>query len=321
VSINSFLKLISAGLLLIVAAGIRPLSTQSRNSNPEPDSLATSPLIADTTGMETAWDIPKDPGRDSLKMDKNLAEQIRNGFRLFTDTPRESRFAANGLSCNNCHLNAGQRERAMPLVGISGAYPEYNKRAGRLISLEDRIVECFKRSIDAAGTRAAVAGIDSAPSTNSPEVLSISAYLAWLSKGLPVGETISWRGQNTIPPEKQIPIQRLDPKRGELLFLERCTNCHGEDGQGVEIGDKKPGPLWGNNSWNDGAGAARVYTLAGIFLYAMPYINPRSLTEEEAQQIALYINSKPRPKYPFKEKDYPNSDIPADAVYYQRSRK
>ena len=84
----------------------------------------------------------------------------------------------------------------------------------------------------------------------------------------------------------------------------------------MQIGDKKAGPLWGDDSWNDGAGAARVYTLAGIIRYAMPYLDPGSLSDEEAQHVAAYINSQPRPRYPFKDRDYPGSKIPVDAVYY-----
>jgi thiosulfate dehydrogenase len=89
------------------------------------------------------------------------------------------------------------------------------------------------------------------------------------------------------------------------------------DGQGVQIGDKKAGPLWGPDSWNDGAGAARVYTLAGIIRYTMSYLDPGSLTDEEAQQLAAFITSKPRPRFPFKDKDYPSAPIPVDAVYYR----
>ena len=84
----------------------------------------------------------------------------------------------------------------------------------------------------------------------------------------------------------------------------------------MQIGDKKPGPLWGPDSWNDGAGAARIYTLAGMIRYAMPYLNPGSLTDEEAQQIAAFINSMPRPEYPLKRFDYRQGRIPPDAVYY-----
>jgi cytochrome c len=49
----------------------------------------------------------------------------------------------------------------------------------------------------------------------------------------------------------------------------------------------------------------------------MPYLNPGSLTDEEAQEVAAFINSKPRPRYPFKHRDYVGGKIPADAVYYR----
>ena len=101
------------------------------------------------------------------------------------------------------------------------------------------------------------------------------------------------------------------------IFAGRCTSCHGAEGQGVQIGDKKAGPLWGSDSWNDGAGAARIYTLAGIVRYTMPYLSPGSLTDEEAQQVAMFIASQPRPTYPFKERDYTSSPLPVDAIYYK----
>src|SRR6185436_6184185 len=97
----------------------------------------------------------------------------------------------------------------------------------------------------------------------------IASYLTWLSEGFAVGEKPSWRGHNVIPQEHLIPVHKLDPQLGRKLYVEKCVNCHGDNGQGVEIGDKKAGPLWGTGSWNDGAGAARVYTLAGMIRYMM----------------------------------------------------
>jgi thiosulfate dehydrogenase len=55
--------------------------------------------------------------------------------------------------------------------------------------------------------------------------------------------------------------------------------------------------------------------------YTMPYLNPGSLTDEEAQLIAAYINSKPRPEFPLKEKDYLAGSVPPDAVYYKSKEK
>jgi thiosulfate dehydrogenase len=273
--------------------------------------------------MVTAWDIPRNPLADPTLDQSKLSDEIRWGYKLFMNTPEEARrFVPGSVSCNNCHLNAGQRERAMPLVAISGAFPEYNRRAGRLISLGDRIVDCFLRSENATGRLELdedgqpVLNADILPTPTSREVLALSAFLAWLSRGSEIGKNPTWRGQNTIATDALIPLDKLDPARGEALFMERCTNCHGTDGQGVFIGDKRPGPLWGPNSWNDGAGAARVYTLAGIIRYAMPYLDPGSLTDEEAQQIAAFITSKPRPAYPFKDQDYLTEKLPVDAVYY-----
>ena len=272
-----------------------------------------SPLIPASTTMVTAWQIPQDPTRDPALTDSKLADQITWGYRIFVDTPHQApRLTGGSVACINCHLNAGQRERALPLVGITGMFPEYNNRAARLISLQDRVLDCFLRSENATGL-----GTDDLPSTASKEVLAVTAYLTWLGRGYPAGANPAWRNQNAIAADKLIPIARLDAAAGETIYVERCTSCHGPDGQGVQIGDKKAGPLWGDLSWNDGAGAARVYTLAGIVRYTMPYLNPGSLTDEEAQQVARFITSKPRPRYPFKARDYVGGKIPGDAVYYR----
>jgi thiosulfate dehydrogenase len=278
--------------------------------------------------MVTAWDVPKNPLKDSSLDDSPLSKQIRWGYQIFVETPQQAtRFAPSRVSCGNCHLNAGQRDRALPLVGVAGVFPEYNARAGRLISLADRIVDCFKRSEN--GTGRLVSGTDpgagdetaeTLPSPTSKEVLALAAYITWLAKGYPVGQSPAWRGRNAISENARIPVDRLDARKGQAVFLEKCGTCHGTDGQGVQIGDKKAGPLWGPDSWNDGAGAARVYTLAGIIRYTMPYLDPGSLTDEEAQQVAAFITSQPRPRYPFKETDYLSASIPVDAVYYEKRR-
>jgi len=280
--------------------------------------------------MVTAWDVPLNPLKDASLGNSTLSEQVRWGYKLFTDTPHEvPRFTGGKVACANCHLNAGQRERALPLVGVAGMFPEYNNRAARLISLNDRIVDCFMRSENAPGrwTTDAAGGdgsepdhadAEAMPTPSSKEVLAISAYITWLAKGHAVGANPTWRGQNAIAQDKLVPVPKFDVARGETVFIERCTSCHGADGQGVQIGDKKAGPLWGPDSWNDGAGAARVYTLAGIIRYTMPYLDPGSLSDEDAQHVAAFINSKPRPSYPFKPRDYPGGKVPVDAVYYRR---
>ncbi len=269
--------------------------------------------------MQRAWEIPSNPLTDSIAADPASSEEIRRGFRIFTQTKAEApQYSANDLSCSNCHLNAGQHERALPLVGVAAMYPEFNKRAGRPFSIEDRIIECFKRSMDASRASATTTLSDDSLTKDSRVVTAVASYLNWLGRGFPAGKTLPWRGKNVIASADLLPLNRLDTSRGRALFQERCSNCHGEDGQGVEIGDKKAGPLWGMNSWNDGAGTARIYTLAGFIRYAMPYLDPGSLTAEEAQHIAAFINARERPAYPLKAEDYPGSAPPSDAVYYFR---
>ena len=302
-------------------------------AGPPPRKMSTGvplsgPLIPSSTTMVTAWDVPDNPLTDSSLDDSRLSADIRLGFRLFTNTPSEARrFVPGRMTCNNCHLNAGQRERSLPLVSVAGMFPEYNRRSGRLYTLTDRIIDCFLRSENATAALGPAASPsvrdagDALPSSTSKEVLALAAYLTWLSRGAGMGRNPPWRGQNTIAAKALTPVAMLDPDKGAALFAERCTSCHGVDGQGVAVGDKKPGPLWGPDSWNDGAGASRVYTLAGIIRYSMPYLDPGSLTDEEAQQIAAFITSKPRPAFPFKTQDYQTEKLPVDAVYYQPFRR
>ena len=298
--------------LLALAACERPAAEP-----PGPSPIKMSgPLIAASMSMKAGWEFPQNPLNDKALDNSKLAEEIRRGFKLFTNTPTEApRLAPGGMSCTNCHMNAGQRERSMPLVDVAGMFPEYNRRSGRLYSLGDRITDCFLRSENATGGQL---GADQLPNPSSPEVLAISAYLTWLARGAEVGKNPSWRGQNTIPASALVPVDKLDTAKGEAIYMDRCATCHGPDGQGVQIGDKIAGPLWGERSWNDGAGAARVYTLAGMIRYSMPYLDPGNITDEDAQHVAAFINSKPRPAFPFKERDYRVEKLPPDAVYYTR---
>ncbi len=292
-----------------------------------PDTLGLNHgrLIPSSTSMVTAWSIPRDPSADSTLGDSLRAARIRWGFRLFMNTTDQApQFTKNRVQCNNCHLNGGQRELAMPLVGVASVFPEYNNREGRMITLEDRIVGCFQRSENATGAELPDGGKSRTltserrtPDPESREVVALAAYITWLSEGFAHGDTLRWRGHNIIPADRRIPVAQLSRARGKTLFLDKCAACHGRDGQGVQIGDKKAGPLWGPASWNDGAGAARVYTLAGMIRYTMPYLNPGSLTDEEAQQIAAFINSMPRPEFPHKDDDYRTERLPPDAVYYK----
>ncbi len=278
----------------------------------EPELPDTTPVVEDamvlipeTATLERVGELIMDPMADSIHPDPRMAEMIRLGFQISQDPQTyASEFVGNDLTCGNCHLNAGQRNRALPLLGVAATFPQYRRRDDRLVSLEDRIAGCFKRSMN--GT---------VPPYDHPVMLALDAYLNWLSEGFAMGERPSWLGQNELPVESRIPIEALDVDRGEDLYNLHCAPCHGLDGQGINLILAKPGPLWGPMSWNDGAGAARVWKLAGYVKYAMPLTAPGTLTDEEAQLISAYVNSHERPAYPDKESDFPGGNRPADAVY------
>jgi thiosulfate dehydrogenase len=304
------------GASLVVAASLAVACSRTPGGQTSGGVKMNGPLIAASATMVAAWALPRTPLADTSLDTLPLSEEIRRGFRIFTNTPREvPRLAPGGMSCSNCHMNGGQREKSLPLVGVAGMFPEYNRRSGRLFSLGDRIADCFLRSENATGE---ISSADGLPTPTSSEVLAVSAYLTWLSRGSEVGRSPWWRGQNAIAAATLIPVNRLDPRRGQAIYADRCVSCHGPDGQGVEIGDKKAGPLWGPGSWNDGAGAARVYTLAGMVRYSMPYLDPGNMTDEDAQQLAAFIDSRPRPVFPYKDRDYRTQKLPPDAVYYTR---
>jgi hypothetical protein len=170
----------------------------SQESGRQASEGLTGRLIPAGTTMATAWDIPRDPLNDSTLGSSPRSERIREGYRIFMQTPGEApKFARNRLSCGNCHLNGGQRERALPLVGVAGVFPEYNKREGRTFSLEDRIVGCFMRSENATGSSGSAgfagtaspspSGRDTAlyPGPGTEEVTALAEYIQWLSEGIP----------------------------------------------------------------------------------------------------------------------------------------
>jgi thiosulfate dehydrogenase len=245
--------------------------------------------------------------------------QVRRGRDLITATyahigpevaDRAKRFAGNNLACGNCHLQAGTKKFGIPLFGLFGEYPRYSARSGALMTIEDRFNACMTRSM--SGRPLPV---------SAPEMQAMMAYVKFLSTGVPPGQRLPGLGTGNMPELDRT----ADPARGETGYANACVACHGPDGAGIrrslpttDLGYMVP-PLWGNDSFNDGAGMARLITAANFLHFNMPhgvdYLNPQ-LSPEQAWDIAAYVVSRPRPHKAGLEKDFPDLlQKPVDAPY------
>ena len=223
-------------------------------------------------------------------------EQIRLGYKMIVDTQEYGkRYVGNALNCTNCHLDAGLNPNSASFVGISILYPQYRERAGRQMTLADRINECFERSMN---------GKPLPP--DSVKLTGIVAYIEWLSQNMPPGSAVPWRG---IP--RLTSTHQLDPLNGKKVYEKKCLFCHGSEGQGTLAAP----PLWGPGSYNIGAGMARISVAAAFIKANMPRGWGWTVTDDEAVDAAAYINTQPRPDFPDKIHDWPKGGKPADAPY------
>ena len=122
------------------------------------------------------------------------------------------------------------------------------------------------------------------------------------------------------PPAFTEPDRAADVAAGRLVFEANCAVCHGSDGQGLLAAiDRSEGylfpPLWGPDSFNNGAGMTRLLTAARFIKARMPLGKP-DLTDDEAYDVAAYMNSHERPQRPNLEVDYPDlKNKPVDSPY------
>lgn len=223
-------------------------------------------------------DIPKDKYGDLVSL----------GRMLFTETPRYARrYTGNGLTCANCHLQAGRKPNAAPLWAAYGMYPAYKAKNDRVNTLEERIQQCFRFSMN---------GI--APAVDAPEVKALVAYSHFLARGAPVGMEMPGRGFPQVPKTGDDPSHT----RGAAIYKNKCAACHSEGGGGrkKEDGSYLFPPLWGMDTYNKAAGMANDDTLAGFVKANMPLGSEGTLSDQDAKDLAAYINMQIRPADPRK---------------------
>ena len=214
------------------------------------------------------------PTIDELKARAVLDDYEANvvfGYNIVMQTNKYAgRYAGSTLSCTSCHLQGGTRPDGFPL-NVAGVYPKWRTKNGVRNGIGMRIRDCFLYSLN---------GI--MPPEEAPEVLAVAAYISYLSEGEVIGRPPKGSGVPTLPDTGADP----NPARGQDIYQRECVVCHGAKGEGQGAIPA----VWGLNSYNAGAGLSNVQKLAGFIWANMPMGNERSLTFQEALDVAAFIN-------------------------------
>ena len=270
---------------------------------------SSAAVVADALQPAATWTLP-----DIEKLPNDTDGQlIRLGRDLTVATfahigpnvaNRSKRYAGNNLSCQSCHLEAGTKKYGLPFVGVSGDFPQYRAREGRIGTLEDRVNGCMTRSMNGR-----------ALPDDSTEMRAFIAYIEFLS----MDGKQDGRGSTKLPELNRA----ADPLHGKAIYAQICVACHGPDGQGKwrkgAAGGYEFPPLWGRDSFNDGAGMNRLISAAAFIHSNMPNgtnWQAPALSVEDSWDVAAYVISKQRPRKADLDQDFPKRlEKPADASY------
>lgn len=249
--------------------------------------LATATLLVATAlcllagGYSNAHNPATTPSTANGQASNSSAQQpalVQQGKLIFDKTPvYAAAYVGNKLSCSDCHLQSGTAPHVSPMIDLAGLFPMFSKRAGHVITLQNRIQECFVRSENGKPLP-----------VDSPQMKAMVAYIDWLSRDEDKAKPYPGRGFLNLP------ALTGDPGRGKLIYDSQCAACHGVDGAGVP--PILP-PVWGKDSYNDGAGMNNPAKMARFVAYTMPQTHPGILTPQEAYDVSAYIHTKPRPKF------------------------
>ena len=214
---------------------------------------------------------------------------------------------SNGMNCQNCHLLAGTKPWGNSYLAVSTTYPRYRSRSASIETISHRINDCFERSLNGIS-------IDS----NSKEMRAIVAYMAYIGRNEKKGTKPEDAGLTSLPYIRRA----ASPAIGKKIYITICSSCHGNNGGGlldVKTGRFLYPPLWGDSSYNDGAGLFRLSKFAAFVKWNMPLglssHDTAVLSTEEAWDVAAFVNSQPRPHFDQKD-DWRNvSEKPADEPF------
>lgn len=258
------------------------------------------------------------PALDKLA-DDHYGRLVRYGHELTTRTfahigpevkDKKMRYAGNNLACSSCHQENATKPFAMPWVGVTATFPQYRGREDEVSTVEERVNGCMQRSMNGK----------SLP-LDSREMKAFVTYIHYLSQGIPVGAQLEGAGTKN----SKAPNRRADLAAGEAVYKAQCVACHGENGEGRRNGVKGDAlgyafpPLWGPDSFNNGAGMNRLLMAMRFIKHNMPLGTTHAapaLSDDEAFDVAAYVLSKPRPVKTHLDKDFPARwNKPIDAAF------
>jgi thiosulfate dehydrogenase len=258
-------------LVLALAGSVGYTSSPARTENKKP---ASTVAAAVTFNPPAESEIP----------DNQFGEMVRLGERIFHDTQATAReFVGNDLRCSDCHLDNGRLANASPLWAAYVAYPAYRDKNKHVNTFAERLQECFLYSMNGK-----------MPPLGDKVLVALESYAFFLANGAPVGESLPGRGFPMLPePEK------LDYANGQQVYAEKCASCHGANGQGQALnGQIIIPPLWGERSYNWGAGMSSIVNAAAFIKANMPLGQGNTLSDEEAWAVGTFIDSQERPQDP-----------------------
>jgi thiosulfate dehydrogenase len=281
-----------AMLPVVAACGDGPAPAPAvPGAAPLAGTIAVSTLPVDqwpARGAVPALPLPPFP-------DSRFGEEAARGLAILEHTADSlPGHVGNTLRCTSCHLDGGRRPYAMPWVGVTARYPQYRSRADRVLTIEDRIHECIERSL--AGRRLP---------HGDERTRAMLAYFRHLSEGVPEGARVPGQGVDSAR------AGAPDVARGATVYAAQCARCHGADGAGLP---SYPA-VWGDGAYTIAAGMARVGMAAAFIKRNMPFDAAGTLSDQEAVDVAAYLNAQPRPDYAPKSGDWPAGRAPADVPY------
>jgi thiosulfate dehydrogenase len=271
---RSFTRFVQSAMAIVALGSALPLLAQTTSTNPG---------SADTSKAASA---PKFTPPDANAIpDSEFGKAVQKGQDIFLHTGKYAgQFVGNNMNCVSCHMDAGRRSNASPLWAAYVLYPAYRTKNGHVNTLAERLQGCFQYSMNGA-----------MPPADSETIVALQAYMFWLAQGAPTGVKLEGQGFKQLPK----PAQSADYTRGQQVFQENCILCHGANGNGQSVDGQMVFPaLWGDNSYNWGAGMRSVSTAAAFIKANMPLGKGNTLTDQEAWDVAYFMNAHERPQDP-----------------------